>query len=66
MHHRVFSSFWLFLLISFFFSSISNQMQGQGVDYKNINGGRDRLKRDLVKEVVQQKKLDVILLQEIQ
>ena len=63
MHHKVFSSLCLVLLISLFFS-INNLMQGLKVGSLNINGGRDRLKRALIKEVLQQKKLDVILLQE--
>ena len=63
MHHMVFSSYCRVLLVSILFSFFLS-MRGLRVGSLNINGGRDRLKRALVKEVVQQKKLDVILLQE--
>lgn len=39
-------------------------MQGLRVGSLNVNGGRDRHKRAMVTEVVKQKKLDVIFLQE--
>ena len=65
MHHMGFSSYFLVLLVSIFFLfSLFSLMQGLKVGSLNINGGRDQRKRALVKEVFQQKKLDVILLQE--
>lgn len=50
----------LFLYLFFFFSMASLR-----VGSFNINGGRDRQKRELVKEMVHMNKLDVIFLQEM-
>ena len=65
MHHKVFSSFYWFLLVSsclFLFSDLS--MHKLRVGSLNINGGRDRHKRALVSEVASQKGIDVLFLQE--
>lgn len=64
-YHRVASSFYCSLLVSacmFLLSNIS--MQSLKIGSLNINGGRDRHKRALISEVVTQKKIDVLFLQE--
>ncbi len=56
---HVLLSFFLYLSLFLFFS-----MGSLRVGSLNINGGRDRQKRELVKEIVHINKLDVIFLQE--
>lgn len=60
MYHRVFLLVHCLLLLF----SLSSAMDGLRVASLNMNGGRDRKKRAVTKELFQQKKLDVILLQE--
>ena len=64
IQHRVFPPYCLFL--SFFVMAClsSPHIQGLRVASLNMNGGRDAQKRALVTEVIQQKKLDVVFLQE--
>ena len=60
MHHREFFLVYYLLLLL----SLSSSMDGLRVASVNTNRGRDRKKRAVTKELFEQKKLDVILLQE--
>lgn len=63
MHHVVFLFVMLFLSV-FLLSLLKLHMEVLRVGYLNINGGRDMHKRALVSEIIEQKKLHVIYLQE--
>lgn len=63
MHHMV-SLFAMLLLSVFFLSLLNLYMNVLRVGSLNINGGRDMHKRALVSEIIEQKKLHVIYLQE--
>ena len=66
MQHKVSCSFLsLFLLFSVSLHSCF-LMGGLKIGSLNMNGGRDRNKRALVAEVAEQKRIDVLFLQETQ
>lgn len=62
MHHAVFLFCCPFLFCLYPFLTL--YMDSLRVGSLNINGGRDRHKRALVSEIMHQKKLNVVLLQE--
>uniref|UniRef100_A0A4W6F6F5 Reverse transcriptase domain-containing protein n=1 Tax=Lates calcarifer TaxID=8187 RepID=A0A4W6F6F5_LATCA len=65
MHHWVFLSLLCFLTVSICLCSFSGlSMRSLKVGSLNINGGRDRQKRALISEISDQKKIDVLFLQE--
>ncbi len=62
MHHTV--SFPCFFLFCFQILTFSVCMETLRIGSLNINGGRDSSKRALVKEIVEQKKFNIVFLQE--
>lgn len=63
MHHTV-SFLYFSLLLCFLISILSVCMETLRIGSLNINGGRDSSKRALVNEIIEQKKLNIVFLQE--